>query len=294
MKKIYLLGCILSVFWLSGCQNDEKIVAELEAPAYDVSDSSDPVQHLKHEMFANYQTYLIVNPQVKDYVYNFKDKYNYVMIAPEQSAEVLTQGYERFKKIFLDVYPREFLKNNLPFSIILADSIRTVRYTEDEELIIYMNAFASNRVLAMTGVRQNMENDDEEVVQQIKGDLHAVYWLNYMQSVKQLFAVPDDFYEVSKDNYGESSSDDPKDIDYYAMGFVSYFKERTIYDPDWEEWWTEYPDKDEDLRQWIAFIFSTPQSKLQSILDEYPLMKSKYDILAASFLKAGFDVKTLP
>ena len=88
----------------------------------------------------------------------------------------------------------------------------------------------------------------------------------------------------------------PDDIDWHEMGFISYDPGNTSYDddPDWGGWWIQAPNKSIDIMQWLEFIFSTTIQEREMLLETYPLMKKKYEILQETMKKYdGFDITKL-
>ncbi len=285
------------------CSNDNAIHADLEEPAYNVTDNTaDPVQHQRFLFYQDYHTYLITNPEVKDYRYNFQTKNNILMIAPEQSNEVLSGGVDMLKNLFLNVYSTGFKKKYLPFSIILADSIFFLGQDVGRP---YYHSFASQRFLALGDVRKEMSSYSDSLKLAIKGDIHSRYWIDFLQGAKGVFSIPESFEEISKNYYGKGvdyiadlgnvTGKLPWQINYHQLGFITYNHNTTFYDEAESEWWIEVPNADVDKRQWVAFFFNTPKRERDSLITAYPKMKQKYEILKEAFSKCdGFDIDQLP
>ena len=82
-----LCGTLLMLCF--SCSNERAIHAELEEPEYNVTDdASDPVQHQRFLFYQNYHTYLITNPEVKDYRFNFQTKNECLVSARTHGREV--------------------------------------------------------------------------------------------------------------------------------------------------------------------------------------------------------------
>ena len=302
--SLYIIAALCAGTIMASC-SEEKLTAEPEQPRYNVADDpNDAIQHTKFTMFENYRTYLITNPTTADYKFNFQQKNNLLITAPQQSKDLLAKGIARFEKLFMSVYSEAFKKQYMPFSIILADSIL---FLEQENGRPSYHAYAANRFLAMAGVRPGMENDTDSLLREIKGDIHARFWVDYMEGINQKFELPQEFFEPSKSYYRKSADEIsvlgdvtgklPDQINFHPAGFIMYNRRTTFFDPDpdWGGWWIEAPDEDTDKRQWIAFVFSTPKAEREAIIAEYPIMKQKYDLLKAAFLKSdNFNIDLLP
>jgi hypothetical protein len=297
-KIIYLTSILLPLF-IVGCKKESFVKAELEPPYYNTSDSStDPIQHYKSIIFNTYGTYLITAPTIRDYAYNFANKNKIDLTAPEQSEENLLHGIKILKEQFLNLYPVEFLKKNLPFSILLADKIIFTGYISVEDGVEPPRpeyySYASSSFIAVSGIRKNMGKNPKERLDSIRGDVNARFWLDYIEGIKGGFEVSKSFYEVSKGRYKKDYFDDPATINYYKDGFISYNKVATIYDSN-DGWYTELPDEELDLRQWVEFIFRTPKTKIADIINApgNEKMLKKYEILKQSFLDVGFNIESL-
>lgn len=305
MKYPYttLLGCVFALLALVACGEDGTITAEMEAPIYDVTDSeTDAVQHRKAQLYNAYRTYLITNPIVRDYEFNFQKKNHLAMSAPQQTVQVLQAGINRLDEVFLNVYTEDFKKQYMPFSLILADKIE---FTAQEEGRPSYHAYCTQRYLAMAGVRAGMENDSDSLKNEIKGDVNSRFWIDYMEAVRKVIAIPTEFSDVSRDYFrknveeikelGDVMDKLPGQIDYHTLGFIGYNRRTTFFDEKEQLWWIETPDEDTDKRQWVAFFFSTPKAERNELFAKYPLMEQKRQILRQAFLQCdGFDIDLLP
>lgn len=306
MKIIILIAfCCLTL--LCSCGREESIHAELGKNPYDITDQpSDPVQHERYVLYRDYQTFLITEPSIADYQFNFQQKNKLLITAPEQSPVLLQQGIALLHEVFLDIYPESFKKKHMPYSLLLAESII---YTGYENIRPLYQAYGANRFLVMGGVKAGMETYDDTRKRIIKSEINAAYWIDYLRDTKKLFAIPDAFALVSGENvHGKALGDlpgnplgyedgvtTPNDPVYYKLGFISYSPLGTFYDETYDSWWIETPSIDTDHRQWIGFVFSTPKAEREAILEQYPMMKAKYDILREAILQCeNFDINNLP
>ncbi|MEI3421398.1 MAG: hypothetical protein V8R91_10345 [Butyricimonas faecihominis] len=54
------------------------------------------------------------------------------------------------------------------------------------------------------------------------------------------------------------------------------------------------PNKSIDIMQWLEFIFSQADARTRNVIQNYPLMKKKYEILQETMKKYdGFDITKL-
>ena len=246
----------------------------------------------------HYRTIIIKDPEVEDYRYNFKKRNNIKIVAPVQEAVLLQKGLDMVKDVFIDIYPDNFKKKYFPYSIIMADS---VLFLGMEDQIPSYHAYASTNFVAIAGIRTEMNNYTDSDIREIRGEVNAKFWSDYLAAVKGVFVIPDDFYEVSKKFYGQSDWDwdvvyTPDDVDWHEMGFISYDPGNTSYDDDpiLGGWWIQAPNKSIDVSQWLEFVFRVTPGERDMLLEKYPLMKKKYRILQEAIKGCdGFDISNL-
>jgi len=298
MKGIRLMVICVLLLGVNACSDEDDIHVNVEDSWYNLEDDpSDPVQHYIYQFYKDYQTIIIKDPEVEDYRYNFKRKNNIKVVAPVQEAALLTKGLDMVKDIFIEVYPESFKKKYFPYSIIMADSIL---FLGMEDQIPSYHSYASSNFVAIAGIRSEMNEYTDRDIREIRGEVNAKFWNDYLSAIKNVFTVPNEFYEVSEEFYGETDwgwdIETPDDIDWHEMGFISYDPGNTSYDddPDWGGWWIQAPNKSIDIMQWLEFIFSTTIQEREMLLETYPLMKKKYEILQETMKKYdGFDITKL-
>ena len=299
MKQVRLMIICVVLFGFNACSTEDDIHAKVEDGWYNLEDDpSDPVQHYIYQFYRDYQTIIIKDPEVEDYRYNFRKRNNIRIVAPTQEAVLLEKGLDMVKDVFIDIYPDGFKKDYFPYSIIMADSIL---FLGMEDQIPSYHGFASTNFVAIAGIRSEMSGYTDSDVRKIRGEVNAKFWNDYLSAIKNVFVVPDDFYEVSKKFYGQSDWDwdvvyTPDDVDWHEMGFISYDPGNTSFDDDpvWGGWWIQAPNKSIDISQWLEFVFGTTMEEREALLEEYPLMKKKYEILQGAMKKCGgFDISKL-
>ncbi|MBC5622310.1 MULTISPECIES: hypothetical protein [Butyricimonas] len=299
MERIRLMIICVLLLGFYACSNEDDIHAKVEDSWYNLEDDpSDPVQHYIYQFYQDYRTIIIKDPEVEDYRYNFKKRNNIKIVAPVQEAVLLQKGLDMVKDVFIDIYPDNFKKKYFPYSIIMADS---VLFLGMEDQIPSYHAYASTNFVAIAGIRTEMNNYTDSDIREIRGEVNAKFWSDYLAAVKGVFVIPDDFYEVSKKFYGQSDWDwdvvyTPDDVDWHEMGFISYDPGNTSYDDDpiLGGWWIQAPNKSIDVSQWLEFVFRVTPGERDMLLEKYPLMKKKYRILQEAIKGCdGFDISNL-
>ena len=296
MKKLLLL---ISLFaGMSSCYHEDTLEVSEQPDKYGVlkDNPSDPIQHFIYEFYQKYETVIITNPTISDYRFNYNSSNGIAITAPAQNQKVVEQGIEFLQKVLLDLYPDDFLKKNLPFSIILAEEMKMASYGETAIL----NCYASRNFIAVSNVVDGVGDMSESNFVKIRADVNASFWAIYMSQVRGLFSVPETFYEASLaveskiyGGYFYLGAVNPATIDFYKYGLVSYNTDASYIDYE-DEWFTVYaPTKSQDLAQWMNFVFEKTPAELQEIFNAYPVMKKKYDIIREAMLANGFDLATL-
>lgn len=300
MKKIILLIALLS--GLTACYHEDDLnVPDLSDKYGVLQDSSDPTQHFIYEFYQKYESVIIVNPTIADYKFNFNAENGIQITAPEQTQAVIDEGVDFLKKALIDLYPSDFLKKNLPFSIILAEKVQMDSYGETTVL----NSYASNSFIAISNITSSLGSMSKSDFVKMRADLNANFWAKYMSEVRGSFSIPDEFYELT-----ETAAEDkeiysgwyymgyeaPSTIDFYKYGLISYNTESSYIDeedPDFPFYSIYAPTREMDLSQWMNFVFEKSQSELAPIFEQYPIMKKKYDIIRNAMLANGFDLTKL-
>ncbi len=299
MKKIVLLMCLVA--GISSCEHEDALNISDQTDKYGVLQDTptDPTRHFIYQFYQQYGTVIITNPTEADYKFNFTSDNGIKITSPEQREDVINAGIDFLRKSLLDLYPDDFLKKNLPFSIILAEQIRMDAWGETTTL----NSYASGSFIAISNITSALKNMSQEDFVKLRGDINAYFWAKYMLEVREVFIVPEEFYKASEavvsdiySGYYYLGYESPADTDFYHYGLISYNTDSSYIDeedPDSPYYSLYAPTKEMDLLQWINFVFEKPQDELQGIFDKYPIMKKKYDIIREAMLASGFDLLQL-
>ena len=290
MKKIYL---ILILFAFIGCDNDNP-TAELEEGRYHLVDNpNDYVQHFVYDFYKNYGTVIICNPEEQDYKYNFMDVNNINIVAPTQDEAILKAGFQLLDDVFLSKYDDTFKKKYLPFTIQLADTIQKA-----SKLSTTYDYYCSYNLIALGNINNDLINMDDAKKSEISKELNLDYWYTYIFSLREAIVMPTTFFKSGEEFYqksfkydldlGLTSAEEAID-EVRSNGFMSY----EGYD-EGDYKYSEYPSESEDVYYFLQAIINMNKSELATILDTYPNVKFKYNLLVKAILtQTGFDIQTL-
>ncbi|MCT4614690.1 MAG: hypothetical protein N4A49_07440 [Marinifilaceae bacterium] len=264
---IYLL---LALFCVVGC-NDDEPYAEPKTSNYDLSMGDEAsVQRSVYDLYKNYNTILILNPEIKDYRYNFENVNNIRIVnADEQYHKA---GIDFLNEIWLSKYSEEFKKaNNLPYSIILCDSI----FNSDGDQV---NVFASHGFVAIAGLNKDLASMTDETKAAISKEVNYQYLGVNMMFNRKDIVFPNYFYSISAADYMNLDFLSKEDL--FSKGFVR------------DEW--PAPDRTKDALRYIEFITKTSSYEIILMTDTYPKIKEKYNIVKQYFLdKFNLDITNL-
>lgn len=316
MKKIAVLFCTALALLLGSCEKEEALHVDPIGPQYNLEDDpNDPVQHFIYETYRDYGIVIITNPTEADYAYNFTNRNRLNLVAPPQDPEVIQAGLDFIKKNFLDLYSAEFKKENMPFTLVMAKSIVNESFGGSAPV----DAYASSGMIAVSHIDENIGSLSEEQAKAYKAAINACFWSSYMGTVRNMFSVPKEFYQVSG---GESGSEGdygqhisvykyinydtstpnpdyklpPDPANWYKLGFVDIMDFYEYSDPTWPDFdYYSYttPNPTEDLSLWTNFIFATSSSEIETLCQTYERIQQKYEILKKALEDAGCDLSLI-
>ena len=316
MKKIAVLFCTALALLLGSCEKEEALHVDPIGPKYNLEDDpNDPIQHVIYETYRDFGIVVITNPTEADYAYNFTNKNRLNVVAPPQDPAVIQAGLAFIKKNFLDLYSAEFKKQNMPFTLVMAKSI----VNESHGGSAAVDAYASTGMIAISHIDENIGSLSDEQAKAYKAAINACFWSSYMGTVRNMFSVPEEFYQVSG---GESGSEGdygqyisvpryinydtstpnpdyklpPDPADWYKLGFVDIMDFYEYSDPTWPDFdYYSYttPNATEDLSLWTNFIFATSSSEIATMGQTYERIKQKYEILKKALEDAGCDLSLI-
>lgn len=283
--KIFMILAFAAIF--CSCSKEDDIVAELDDPRFEVKDSEDPTDHYIYEFYQKYKSFILFNYEVADYRWNLTHNSEYEVTLPKE--ELKSAGLEYARKVFLDIYPEEFVLKYFPYKILLAENISTwdMMTGMDVELM----AASGISCVVISGVKDGVADMTEEEITSAKGQVNAGFWADYMVN-NNLISIPDDFYNVSKDFYSRpvvAAEGYPLQMDAKkeTYGFVY-----ASISP-WNGF--EYlPDMSKDLQTFFEYMFSHTSEEINQLCAEYPRIKQKFDILYKEIKNTfGLDLRTI-
>lgn len=252
----------------------------------ELSNAEDELENLKiknsSEKKVQEQEEKIIN--IKEKLSQFK---NPEFIKSREELEILKKdtilmGYNVLEKVFINLYDDNFKQRYFPFKIFLANSLNcSINSRAKKDLISHYG----QSFIAMGRVRKGIENLSGDELNKIKAAINTAFWGGYL-NINHKYKIPERFYEISKKYYKinlrgleENKGKTNKEISYHTYGFWEADKKGL---GDWGNY--KYtPDESQDIEDTIKAIFSTPKDEFINTINEYPLLKQKYNILAEYF-----------
>lgn len=115
---------MLFILTLMSCYAEDKLVVPAEKPQYDISDSSDPLQHERYLLYKDFEVILVDNPDSSDYLYTMGKKSKYVISSlGEGMKDEKVKAVKFIRKVFYDNLSKDFMKENAHLKLIIASNI---------------------------------------------------------------------------------------------------------------------------------------------------------------------------
>ncbi|MCT4615274.1 MAG: hypothetical protein N4A49_10420 [Marinifilaceae bacterium] len=285
MKKIKYIQLLLIVIFFASCYNEENISHEEVQQPYEMKDSDDPLDHEIFQIYEKYRTIVLYDFDKKEYEWKMVKSpselpSNKVFVLQEDK-KIVKAAVDFLKTEFFDIYGDVLDKKHLPFKLLLFSEIYE---TVEEWGIVTRTDFPTHsgmNFMGISGFDANFLTKTAEEKNEIKKKLHADFWGEYLYKNDRV-GVDEEFFTFSEEQYNMRVDDDPvkRQEQLYERGF---FDAQLYISYGFPEYYGPTPEG--DLGSFFGNIVTTPYTSLQPILEKYPLMKKKYDLLTANVKK---------
>lgn len=287
MKTRYTIGIFIGCMLFCACAKDVALGPDVSfEPDYVLPQGGDAEADKRIvELYEKYGSYFLYDFTVADLNWNQvanSTSYKLALGDPKYAGDML----DLLEDVWLQFYPEEFLKKNLPYRIFMADTIYwvlsymdrpiTCAKTGDNSLAFgYMNADTKNKTVA------------EKVA--LKNEVQTLFF--EVLRTRGAITIPEEFYKIS--DYAIAASADPNSDNYARKrGFVA----NPAYGYEWctyVNWQTKTLLSSDDLTYFLGSILQRTTEQWANDLT-YPLVKQKYDILVEHFKKEyNIDLKKI-
>lgn len=284
MKHIYLLTLIIASLLIS-CDDEDNLSVKLDNGKYYIGDNPEgKVQEYIYNFYKKYNSLILTNPDTSDYRYNFTSMNKVIIIPPvekniykeelnSEENKILIDGFNFLKEVFFNQYSDEFKQKYFPTTIQLADVIKTWDQGWDTITPI---AYASHNFIAISGINKDIDEISEDNKKLYIKEINFQLWYNYLLNGVGKLNIPKSFYSVSKEFYGKEQEDSDYEGDWeiaHTNGFLVGTR------------WGEYTVDYKDLLSYFQHIFLTDRTELETLMEKYPNIKLKYEILRNTILE---------
>lgn len=265
MKSIIIYIFISLLIFASSCDKEDIPFAQPKKNKYDLSKGEEgSVQREIYDFYQKYNCIIITESDSSDYRYNFNSINEVTLKNPEE--ENIKSGIAFMKEVWLNKFPEKFMKEHLPFSLILCDRIINKKNKE-------VNAFASYNFLAMGKINGDYDDLENYEKSDIFRELTFELLYNNMFKYKGDLKFPNKFFAVSHDFYNKS--DYLKGEKSYILGFVEN---------------TYNTSHEDDTMEWLNFLTEKTQEEIDEMRNDFPRIEEKYQVLK-SYFKAEFGIE---
>lgn len=278
--KYYFLLAVLSIGMLSSCTKEEDAIhVEPGELKYEIKDSDDPSEHFIYEFYQETSSVILYSYDRSDYLWNLRtnDDFKFEVVKHEDLKDALAVA----KKVFLDIYSRDFAKEYFPTKILLSSEVTGI----DENYKDFTGEVASNVNFLVIGQLDDKAKDlTEAQILNLKAKVNADFWSKYLVA-RGKFSIPDSYKEIS-DHHGEMLmyiGGWSPDATPYEFGFIDVIA---------EPWGDFLPTQEQDLQHYMEFIFSHNEEEIAEMSSKNGKIKEKFEILFNEIKEqTGFDVK---
>lgn len=306
MKYIFFLAFAGSLF-LAACKKDAAIGPPVEIkPDYVLPQGNAPKEANDkiQQLYDTYGSYFLYNFTQKDFEWiqsagSSASKIDTAVLGnPAYAGDMLAL----LEDVWLKFLPEDFKKKGgIPYRVFMADSIRQYRFGfPPGREYLYFDYKVVGKAVTFAGMNVSLRTLTPEQKVAKKNLIFGVMW-SYYQSAK-IIDIPAAFYNVS--NYTAPkpaipvNAANPANLEAYRqMGFLpsSY---NTVTNSPFE--WLSFSDfswtsnKSNDISSFLMHITQRTDAQMAPFLDNYPLIKQKFDILVKYYKdKYGIDVRAI-
>ena len=295
MRKIFVFVLVALSTW-TACSDDKDLGPDIPfVGSYQLPQGKSSADDRIVELFNTYGSYFLYEYTQKDFNWtqvsvgsSANYSYGTILGDPVYAGDWL----DVMERIWLDFYPEDFLQKNLPYRILMADSIKQT-YTY-ERSATYYKVYLTTNTLAIAGLNKDIVSLSGAVEKSFKNVLQQEFLKHLINS--GALVAPDEFYYVS--DYSKKAT---AGVEARTRGFVPSIDMEESYGSVYD--WCTYIvygttelSRTNDLRHYLMNMISHAETESNSWATylTYPLVKKKHDILKKYFLEEyGIDFQKI-
>ena len=296
MRKIFIFLIVALGSWTACTGDDNDLgVAIPFVESYKLPQGKSPADDRVVALFESYGSYFLYEYTQRDFnwtqvaIPTGSNRYEAILGDPQYVGEML----DLLEEIWLNHYPVDFLAKNLPYRVLLADTVKlTSTFTN---LVSYFKSYLTTNTLTIAGLNKEVSSLSSVAQKSMKNWIQQAF-LDHLLKTNAIEA-PEEFYEVS--DYTRAANGGPADA--RERGFIPNIdkEERDGIVSEWcdrVDYYTGLLPKATDFKQYVKNMISHAETEENSWATylAFPLVRKKHDILQTYFFeKYGVDLQAI-
>lgn len=292
ITRYFLISMVFGLVLLAGCQKEDSLNAALDKPRYILQPGDNATDQFIYQFYQDYGTYILYNYDSLDYQWNLTRIMDLEFVI-QKDKELVLKGIQTMKKVWIDFYPADFVKQFFPYKIILADTI----WDSSSSIIPRHDAccFSAINYVAFGRVHEDVDAISSDSLKTISGVVNGIFWGQYLAKYNRV-SIPQQLYQVSGDEYYNENLQNyrtPEEIennvrlDPRKYGFLE-----EVYDGLDET--VKTPTYEEDVEMFVRYITSHTEEEMIVLMNGFPKLQDKYHILKVFILDTyGVDIQSI-
>lgn len=300
-----MIAGLATLFALSSCYHEDKIISELGEPKYHFEDGSDYVTHTIYDIYKRTGLQIVYDFD-PDYArwnigsYSGSDLF-YTTIDPEKSEdiEVVADNLRYIDEHFFTPYGDDFIRKNFPVRCYLADSI--FEYSGENK--IFATSLRDHLAINLYREGEVIEDDAstyetrDEAMKAMVSQLHATLW-SFIFTYRT--SAPEHFTSFSSDYYGQNigkrqaaPDGSGEDMEHKRDVLMSHgFWDYDDYNSG-QAYYMAYKQPD-DIADYIFRMTTMSESEILEAMGDYTIMHEKYNALRSYIIETtGLDLQSI-
>ena len=187
------------------CQKESPLVVSDSGTNvfYQLPQGNHPYDDEIVEFYKNYNCFILYKFSNPDYNYNWTGPVDVNLSVNPADTMYISDALKYLHKNLFDIYPSQFLKATMPFSILLASKIKIGNVQQDLNMISDYSAISSLRSLSFGLVNDSLQTLTGPDLDLSRGWLHMAYWNLLIKN--NMLSIPEGFQDLSIS--GKTTSD---------------------------------------------------------------------------------------
>ena len=193
MKKRYAIAMLIWGIFLCSCSKDVALGPDVELERdYVLPQGGDPdADERIMDLYEKYGSYFLYDFTVADLNWNQVANsmlYKLALGEPKYALDML----DLLDEVWLKFYPEEFLKQNLPYRVFMADTVYSVlSWTDRPEICVK----TGDNSLAFGYMNEDLKNKTAAEKLELKNTVQSLFF--DLLQVRKAISIPEEFYKIS-------------------------------------------------------------------------------------------------